>query len=51
MNFSDLDGIISQEIVPDELKVLARGEESEHFSIIIQELFNLSNSSSTELLL
>jgi hypothetical protein len=51
MNFSDLDGIISQEIVPDELKVLACGEESEYFSIIIQELFNLSDSSSTELLL
>lgn len=51
MNLSDLDSIISQEVVPDELKVLAWGEESKHFSIIIQELFNLSNSSSTELLL
>ena len=47
MNFSDLNGVVSQEVVPDKLKVFARGEESEHLSVIIQELFDLSYSSST----
>jgi len=37
--FTDLDGIISKEVLPDELKVITSGEESQNFSIVIQELF------------
>jgi hypothetical protein len=51
MNLSDLDGIISQEVVPDELEVFADGEESEHLSVIVQKLLLRGNSSSSELLL
>jgi hypothetical protein len=50
MAFSDLNGIVSQEIVPHELKVFTDGEESQNFSIVVQELLLRSNSSSPELL-
>ena len=50
MAFSDLNSIVSQEIVPHELKVLTDGEESQNFSIVVQELLLGSNSSSSELL-
>ena len=50
--FSDLYGIVSQEIVPDELKVWSWScEESQHLSIVVQELLLGWNSSSTKLLL
>ena len=39
MNFSDLDGIISQEIVPHKLEILRFSEESENLSVVIEELF------------
>jgi hypothetical protein len=51
MTLSNLDGIVSQEIVPHELKVLTEGEESQNLSIVVQELLLGSNSSSSELLL
>jgi hypothetical protein len=50
MTLSNLDGIVSQEIVPHELKVLTEGEESQNLSIVVQELLLGSNSSSSELL-
>lgn len=50
MAFSDLNGIVSQEIVPHELKVLTDGEKSQNFSIVVQELLLGSNSSSSEFL-
>ena len=50
MAFSDLNGIVSQEIVPHELKVLTDGEKSQNFSIVVQELLFGSNSSSSEFL-
>jgi len=50
MAFSDLNGIVSQEIVPHELKVFTDGEKSQNFSIVVQELLLRSNSSSSELL-
>ena len=51
MNLTDLDGVISQEVLPDELKVIAFAEESQYFSVIIKELFLRWNSSTTEFLL
>ena len=51
MAFSDLNSIVSQEVVPHELKVFTDGEESQNFSIVVQELLLRSNSSSSELLL
>jgi hypothetical protein len=51
MNFSDLDSVVSKEVVPHELKILAPGEEAQHFSVIIKELFLGRNSSSSEFLL
>ena len=50
MAFSDLNGIVSQEVVPHELEVLADGEESQHLSVVVQELLLGGNSSSSELL-
>jgi len=50
VNFSDLNGIVGKEVVPDELEILGHGEESQHLSIIVQELLLGSNSSSTKLL-
>jgi len=51
VNFSDLDGVISQEIVPLKLKVSTGGEESKHFSVVIEELLLGWNASTTKLLL
>jgi len=51
VNFSNLDGIISQEIVPLELEVTTWCEESKHFSVVIKELLLGWNSSSSKLLL
>jgi hypothetical protein len=51
MNFPDLDGVVSKEVVPDELEVLADSEESQDLSIVVQELLLRGNSSSSELLL
>lgn len=51
MNFSDLNGIVSKEVVPDELEVLAGHKESQNLSVIIQELFLGWNSASSEFLL
>lgn len=51
MAFSDLNGIVSQEVVPHELEVLTDGEESKDFSVVVQELLLRGNSSSSELLL
>lgn len=51
MAFSDLNGIVSQEVVPHELEVLADGEESKDFSVVVQELLLRGNSSTSELLL
>jgi len=50
VNFSDLDGIIGQEIVPLELEITTLGEESKHFSVMIEELLLGWNSSSAKLL-
>ena len=51
MDLTDLDGVIGQEVLPDELKIIALGEESQHFSVVVQELFLGWNSTSTEFLL
>ena len=51
MAFSDLDGIVSQEVVPHELEVFTDGEESQDLSVVVQELLLRGNSSSSELLL
>ena len=51
MNFSNLNGIVSQEIVPLKLEVTGLGEESEDLSVIIEELLLGWNSSSSEFLL
>ena len=51
MNFSDFDSVVSKEVMPDKLKVLRSGEESQHFSIIVQELLLGRYSSSSKFLL
>jgi len=39
MYFTDLNGIISQEVLPNELEVITLSEESQDFSVMIKELF------------
>lgn len=51
MNFSNLDGVVSQEIVPDELEVLRFSEESEDFPVVVQELLLRWDSATSKLLL
>jgi hypothetical protein len=51
MNFSDFDSVISQEVMPNELKIIGFSEESEHLSIVVEELFLRWHSSSSKLLL
>jgi len=51
MHFTDLDSVIGQEVLPDELKIVAFAEESQHFSVIVEELFLGWYSTSTEFLL
>ena len=51
MDLSNLNSIISQEVVPLELKIFGLSEESEDFSIVIKELLLGWNSSTTKLLL
>ena len=51
MYLSDLNSIISKEVVPLELKVTTLSVESEHLSVIIQELFLGWHTSATKFLL
>ena len=51
MHLSDLNGIVSKEVVPHELQVLASREESEHLAVEIEELLLGGNSAATKLLL
>ena len=39
VTFTDLDGIISKEVLPNELEVVTSSEESQHFPVVVQELF------------
>jgi hypothetical protein len=48
---SDLNGIISKEVVDDEGKVVEAGEESQNTTIIIQELLLALHTATTEGLL
>jgi exosome complex RNA-binding protein Rrp42 (RNase PH superfamily) len=50
MNFSDFDGVVSQEVVPHELEVFAAGEESEDLSIVVQKLLLRGDLSTSEFL-
>jgi hypothetical protein len=38
VDFVDLHGVVREEVVPDVLVLIASCEESEHFSIVVQEL-------------
>jgi hypothetical protein len=51
MALTDLDSVISQEVLPDELKIITFCEESQNFSVIVEELFLRWYSSTTEFLL
>jgi hypothetical protein len=51
MNFSDLNSVVSKEVVPHKLQILASCEESKNLSIVVQELFLGCNFSSSELFL
>jgi len=51
VDFSDFNCVVSQEVVPNELEVHRLDEESENFSIVVQELFLRGHPSSSELLL
>jgi hypothetical protein len=50
MNFSDFNGVISQEVMENEWKLSGLNKESQNFSIVIKELFFGWSSSSTEFL-
>ena len=39
VTFTDLDGIIGKEVLPDKLEVVTSGEESQDFPVVVQELF------------
>lgn len=53
MNLSDLTSVISKEVMPDiwESFFSSLCEESQHLSVVVQELLLGGNSSSTKLLL
>jgi len=51
MNFSDLDSIVSQEVVENKLEIIIPCEESQNLSIVVQELLLGGNSTTTKLLL
>jgi len=51
VSLSDFDGIISQVVVDDKRSVFRRAVETEHLSVVIQELLLGSNFASSELLL
>jgi hypothetical protein len=51
MNFSDFDGVVSQEVMPLELQVTTLCVESKNLSVVVQELFLRWNTSSSEFLL
>jgi len=51
VDLPDLDGVISQEVVPDVLQVLAQHEESQHFSVVVEELLLGGNLATAKLLL
>lgn len=51
VHLSDLNGVISQEVMPDKLKVITSSEESENLAVVVQELLLRSNSASAKLLL
>jgi hypothetical protein len=51
VSLSDFDGIISQVVVDDKRSVFRRTVETEHLSVVIQELLLGSNFASSELLL
>lgn len=51
MHLSDLNGIVSKEVVPHELQVLASREESEHLAVEVKELLLGGDSAATKLLL
>lgn len=51
MNFSDLNRVISKEVVPFELKIGTLGIESQYHSVVVKELLLRLNSSTTKLFL
>ena len=51
MYFSDLHRVIGEEVVPLELQVAAIRVESEHFPVVVKELFLRGNVTATKLLL
>lgn len=50
VTFSNLDGIVSKEVMPDELETFRLNEESENLSVEVEELLLGSNLSSSEFL-
>ena len=51
MNFSDLNRVISKEVVPFELKIGTLGIESQYHSVVVKELLLRLNSSTTKFFL
>jgi hypothetical protein len=51
MYASDFDGVISKEVMPDELFIVTSSEESQNLAVEIEELLLRSNSATTKLLL
>lgn len=51
VHFSNLNGVVSKIVVDDEWQVFASGEETEHLTVVIQELLLSGNLATTEGLL
>jgi hypothetical protein len=51
VNFTNLDGIISKEVMDDEWQIIKTGIETQNATIIIEELFLASNTTTSKRLL
>jgi len=51
VNFTNLDGIISKEVMDDEWQIIKTGVEAQNATIIIEELFLASNTTTSKRLL
>ena len=48
VDFSNLDGVISQEVVDDERKLVEVSEEAQHTAIVVEELLLRLNAATTK---
>jgi hypothetical protein len=48
VHLADLNGVVGQEVVNDERKVLADAEEAEHFAVVVEELLLRGDAATSE---